>query len=508
MSTRPTRRSHRIAAAAILVLATMSSVALASQASAHTPAPGVGLVDPAQGYWHLRYPDGTEDGFFYGNPGDLPFMGDWDCDGIDTPGLYRQSDGYAYLRNSNSVGTADIRFFFGDPGDFPIPGDFDGDGCDTLSIYRESEARFYIINELGANEGGLGDADFWFAFGDAGDTPFAGDFDGDGKDEVGLHRAATGLVYFESELVKDGWGGAADHAFVFGNGGDRFLAGDWGTPDGVETPALFRPGDTTFYFRHANQGGAADASLVFGEASWLPVGGVFASPTTTTTTTTAPDAYPILRPGDEGPAVVTAQELLTEAGYYDGPLDGVYGPGTEAAVAAYQEANGLTVDGKVGPDTWSQLLGLLECPPSTLVGEHVVAGLFDGDPDPGWRGEPCIEQWHPLVEKWFEVPEVDTALGVMRCESWGDRDAVNPYSGTGGLFQHRPELWDARYSATVAFWADRGKTVPAGGDRFDPEINIAAAAYLVYADGWWHWGTFNGNYGCYDWVVHALENPL
>ena len=48
----------------------------------------------------------------------------------------------------------------------------------------------------------------------------------------------------------------------------------------------------------------------------------------------------------------------------------------------------------------------------------------------------------------------------------------------------------------------------AGGDRFDPEINIAAAAYLVYADGWWHWGTFNGNYGCYDWVVHALENPL
>jgi hypothetical protein len=492
-------------ARAVVVLGVLVFTSLTVRAGAEEPSPGVGLVDPSQGFWHLRYPDGTEDGFYYGNPGDIPFMGDWDCDGVDTPGLYRQSDGFAYLRNENSVGSADIRFFFGDPGDIPIPGDFDGDGCDTLSIYRESEARFYIINELGANDGGLGEADFWFAFGNPGDTPFAGDFDGDGKDEVGLHRSTTGLIYFEDELVEDGGGGAADHAFVFGDGGDRFLAGDWGPGDGVETPALFRPGTTTFYFRHANAGGVADESFLFGEATWLPVGGVFGPPPTTTTTTT-PDPYPVLRPGDEGEAVVRAQELLTEAGYYSGPIDGTYGPATVAAVTAYQEANGLVVDGKVGPQTWSHLLGELECPPPVLNGEHVVAGLFDGDPDPGWRGEPCIEQWRGLVEKWFEAPEVDTALGVMRCESWGDRDAVNSISGTSGLFQHRPELWDARYDATVAFWAARDKTVPGSGDRFDPETNIAAAAYLVYADGWWHWGTFNEINGCYDWVVHALAN--
>ena len=47
--------------------------------------------------------------FFYGNPGDVPFMGDWDCDGVDTPGLFRLSDAFAYLRNSNSQGIADIR---------------------------------------------------------------------------------------------------------------------------------------------------------------------------------------------------------------------------------------------------------------------------------------------------------------------------------------------------------------------------------------------------------------
>ena len=86
-------------------------------------------------------------------------MGDRNWDGVDTPGLYRQSDGYAYLRNSNTQDFADISFFFGDPGDIPVAGNFNADGCDTLSIYRPSEARFYGINQLGINDGGLGAAE-------------------------------------------------------------------------------------------------------------------------------------------------------------------------------------------------------------------------------------------------------------------------------------------------------------------------------------------------------------
>ncbi|MGH8953267.1 MAG: M23 family metallopeptidase, partial [Acidimicrobiia bacterium] len=63
--------------------------------------------------------------FYFGNPGDVPFSGDWDCDGVESPGLYRRSDGYAYLRNSNSEGVADITFFFGEPGDYPLAGEFE-----------------------------------------------------------------------------------------------------------------------------------------------------------------------------------------------------------------------------------------------------------------------------------------------------------------------------------------------------------------------------------------------
>ena len=153
----------------------------------------VGLVDPATGVWSLRGAAGGVTTFYYGDPGDVPFVGDWDCDGIDTPGLYRQSDGFVYLRNSNTQGIADIRFFFGNPGDIPMAGDFDNDGCDTVGIYRPSNTTFYVINELGANNGGLGPADFSFIFGDPGDKPFVGDFNGDGIDTIGLHRESTGV---------------------------------------------------------------------------------------------------------------------------------------------------------------------------------------------------------------------------------------------------------------------------------------------------------------------------
>ncbi len=229
----------------------------------------LGLVDPATGQWHLLDAAQGLRSFAYGDPGDLPFMGDWDCDGVATPGLYRQSDGFVYLRNRNTQGNADIRFFFGDPGDVPLAGDFDDDGCDTVSIYRPSEQRFYIIDELGENDGGLGAADYSFVFGDPGDQPVVGDWDGDGIDEIGLHRATTGLFYWRNRLST----GNADAQIFFGDPGDRFVAGDWGVVDGRDTPGVFRPSDAMFYLRYTLTQGNADSAFGFGESTWLPVAG-------------------------------------------------------------------------------------------------------------------------------------------------------------------------------------------------------------------------------------------
>lgn len=62
-----------------------------------------------------------------------------------------------------------------------------------------------------------------------------------------------------------------------------------------------------------------------------------------------------LRQPRQGNDVLQLQRELLEAGFDPGPLDGKFGPKTEAAVRAYQRARGLKPDGIVGPKTRSAL---------------------------------------------------------------------------------------------------------------------------------------------------------
>ena len=55
--------------------------------------------------------------------------------------------------------------------------------------------------------------------------------------------------------------------------------------------------------------------------------------------------------GSTGSTVKQIQTKLKSWGYYSGSVDGVYGSATEKAVRAFQKKNGLTVDGKAGPQT-------------------------------------------------------------------------------------------------------------------------------------------------------------
>jgi len=230
---------------------------------------GFAAVDAA-GLWRVFRVVGDNDPltFYFGNPGDIPFMGDWDGDGVATPGLYRQSDGYVYLRNSNTQGIADYEFYFGVPGDFPLVGDWNGDGKDTVSIYRRSEGRVYIVNQLGANGGGLGAADLSYGLGNLGDRPFAGDFDGDGVDSVGLYRRSTGFIYFRNSLAT----GNADLSFFYGDPGDQILAGDW-DGDGDDTVAVYRPSNDRFYVNLDNASGPAGWEAYLGNYADVVPGG-------------------------------------------------------------------------------------------------------------------------------------------------------------------------------------------------------------------------------------------
>lgn len=59
--------------------------------------------------------------------------------------------------------------------------------------------------------------------------------------------------------------------------------------------------------------------------------------------------------GRARPELREAQRKLTMLGFYDGAIDGVEGPRTHAAVAAYQGKNGLAVTGRLTPELMTQL---------------------------------------------------------------------------------------------------------------------------------------------------------
>lgn len=63
---------------------------------------------------------------------------------------------------------------------------------------------------------------------------------------------------------------------------------------------------------------------------------------------------PLLKPGDLSGSVRNAQRLLNvhNAGL---AVDGSFGPATEKAVRSFQTVFHLSVDGLVGPQTWTAL---------------------------------------------------------------------------------------------------------------------------------------------------------
>lgn len=83
--------------------------------------------------------------------------------------------------------------------------------------------------------------------------------------------------------------------------------------------------------------------------------------------------------------------------------------------------------------------------------------------------KPAVERWRGLVSAYFPSAWVEPALRIIQCESLGDPEAYNPYSGASGLFQFLPGTW-----AVIASKAGFG-----GASAFDPEANIGTAAWLA-----------------------------
>lgn len=185
-----------------------------------------------------------------GRAGDVPVVGDFNGDGIDTIAVVRDGRWHIWLRTGDAV---PISFNYGrvTRGDIPIAGDWNRSGRDTVGIIRDGE--WHLRNDLAG-----GPADIAFTYGRIlrGDRPLIGDFNRDGRDTIGIVR--EGDWHLRNVLS----GGPGQLVYRYGRvlAGDVPVMGDW-NGDGRATPGIVR--DETWHLRAVHAGGPADHVITF-----------------------------------------------------------------------------------------------------------------------------------------------------------------------------------------------------------------------------------------------------
>lgn len=123
--------------------------------------------------------------FRYGEHQDIPIVGDWNGDGIDSIAIYRDGvwvldeDGDGRLTDRDPV------IAFGYPGTIPVVGDWNGDGIDNLGFV---DGDLWVLDSDGDRQ--LSDRDERLRIPTDGPDarPVVGDWDGDGRDQPGYYR--------------------------------------------------------------------------------------------------------------------------------------------------------------------------------------------------------------------------------------------------------------------------------------------------------------------------------
>jgi len=189
------------------------------------------------------------------------FFGDWNGDGVQTPGIQRE--GVWLLRNSNTTGEWNVApFGFGSYADQPIVGDWDGNGTTTVG-YRHADPVNHTSTFYLRNSNTSGNADYVFAYGLDTDEVLVGDWDGNGTQTIGIRRGTT------FALRNSNSSGAPDIAFNFGDPNDEFFVGDW-EGDRVETVGQ-KHGNKYFLKRYNDGSSTLAATFTYGRYCDAPL---------------------------------------------------------------------------------------------------------------------------------------------------------------------------------------------------------------------------------------------
>ena len=267
-----------------LIVAIVPFLAVGPSAHAATRQTTVGFARLRTGQpitWYLRYSNtqGRSDAHFdFGNADtDFPVTGDWDGNHTDTIGFARLREGQPitwYLRNLNSEGHSSLSFNFGNSDtDFPVVGDWNGDGKDSIGIVRiNKDGSFTWYLKYFNSAGG---SNVHFNFGRLGDLPIVGDWDGNGTDSIGVARNDTSSHWVWYLKYQNSAGGSNVHFDCGIPERDYPVVGDW-NGDKVDTVGIARISADPLYWRlrDSNSTGSSDYRFAFGrEPGDFPVTG-------------------------------------------------------------------------------------------------------------------------------------------------------------------------------------------------------------------------------------------
>ena len=132
--------------------------------------------------------DAVDHVFQYGEQPDTPVTGDWNGDGIDQIGIFRDGRWLIDADGDGRWTKRDERSEFGQAGDEPIVGDFNGDEIDEIGVVRGDQ---WIIDTDGDRKITGNDLIIDVPRESDDSQPIVGDWDGDGKDEPGYYDEAA-----------------------------------------------------------------------------------------------------------------------------------------------------------------------------------------------------------------------------------------------------------------------------------------------------------------------------